>query len=134
MFTDEQRCSVWEQARQDNLSAFRTILTPAVMAETARISGVPLTRTVLNPATLVWLGLKAALQPAANFCRVLLETLNLLRTVGALPRPVKPPAQSPRRSKGRKSRRVRKSKQARKSKRPRRSKRQGRGPRPGWSC
>jgi hypothetical protein len=102
MFTDELRSSVWENVRQRELRAFRSVLPPGAMAEAAQRAGVKLGEGVLNVGTLAWLSLAAALRPGLNFCRILHTTLRLLADMNALP--VAPPA--PRRRGPRRSRRT----------------------------
>jgi transposase len=84
MFTDERRCSVWEQIRQHDLRQFSTILTPQVLSAAAARAQVRVGRTALNVPNLVWLAVSAALRPGMNFCRVLHLTLRLLQEMGRL--------------------------------------------------
>ena len=56
MFTDEQRCTVWEETRQQDLRAFGKLLTPAVFQEAAQAAGVTVGRNPLNWITMGWLG------------------------------------------------------------------------------
>src|SRR3990172_8374158 len=78
MFTDEQRCNVWDQIRQRDLRVFGEILTPALMKEAAQATGVKLGNNALNYANLVWLGIAAALHGAKNFADILVLTFKLL--------------------------------------------------------
>jgi hypothetical protein len=78
MFTDEQRCTVWDQIRQRDLRVFGKILTPALMKEAAQAAGVKLGNNALNQANLVWLGIVAALHGAKNFADILVLTFKLL--------------------------------------------------------
>ena len=87
MFTDEQRGSVWEQIRQHGLRAFGPILSPQVLSRAAQRVGAKPGRGVLNPPTLAWLAVSAALRPGVNFCLVLTCTFGLLSEMGRLPRP-----------------------------------------------
>jgi transposase len=84
VFTDERRCSVWEQIRQRDLRQFSTILTPNVLSEAASRAQVRVGRTALNVPNLAWLAVSAALRPGMNFCRVLHLTLRLLQEMGRL--------------------------------------------------
>ena len=79
MFTDEQRCNVWNEVRQRDLRGFGRILTPALFAEAAKTAGVKLRTTALNQANLVWLGIVAALHGTKNFADILVLTFKLLQ-------------------------------------------------------
>jgi hypothetical protein len=78
MFTDERRCNVWDQIRQQELKAFGKMLTPALMAEAAQAAQVELRHNPLNWANMVWLGLAAALHRSQNFADILVLTFKLL--------------------------------------------------------
>lgn len=78
MFTDEQRRSVWEQIRQQDLRAFARLFTPAVLSQAASQAGVGMGRGPLGLATLAWLALSSALHAGRNFADVLVMTLKLL--------------------------------------------------------
>ena len=78
MFTDERRCNVWDQIRQQDLRVFGKILTPALMKEAAQAAGVKLRNNPLNHANLVWLGIAAALHATKNFADILVLTFKLL--------------------------------------------------------
>jgi len=78
MFTDEHRCDVWEEIRQQGIRAFADKVTPAVLAETAKRTGVGLVKSPLCAANLVWLGIAAALRTMDDFATVLTATLKLL--------------------------------------------------------
>jgi hypothetical protein len=78
MFRDEQRCNIWDQARQHDLRVFGKILTPALMKEAAQAAGVKLGNNPLNHANLVWLGIAAALHTTKNFANLLVLTFKLL--------------------------------------------------------
>ena len=78
MFTDERRCNVWDQVRQQDLRAFGRILTPGVMKEAAQKAGIKLRNTPLNCANMAWLGIVSALQGGKNFANVLVLTFKLL--------------------------------------------------------
>ena len=78
MFTDERRCNVWDQIRQQDLRVFGKILTPALMKEAAQAAGVKLRANPLNHANLVWLGIAAALHGTKNFADILVLTFKLL--------------------------------------------------------
>lgn len=86
MFTDEQRRSVWEQIRQQDLRVFARLLTPAVLASAANRSGVAMGRGPLGLATLAWLALSSALHTTRNFADVLVMTLKLLGDADAFGR------------------------------------------------
>jgi hypothetical protein len=91
MFTDEQRCNVWDQVRQQDLRVFGKKLTPALMQEAAQAAGVKLGNNVLNCANLTWLGIVAALYGAKNFADVLGLSFKLLEDAD-LWKPDGPPA------------------------------------------
>jgi hypothetical protein len=78
MFTDELRCSVWNDIRQRDIRAFSRQLTPAVFAEAAVRAGVKLGHSPLALANLVWLGIAAAIHASKSFACVLTMTLKLL--------------------------------------------------------
>ncbi len=75
MFTDEPRRSVWEQIRQQDLRAFASLLTPAVLCQAATVAGVAMGRGPLELATLAWLAVSSALHTTRNFADVLVMTL-----------------------------------------------------------
>jgi hypothetical protein len=79
MFTDEQRCIVWDQIRQRDFRAFAKRLTPKLLAEAAKRAGLAVGRSPLNVVNLVWLGLAAAVHSSQNFATVLIVALKLLR-------------------------------------------------------
>jgi hypothetical protein len=95
MFTDEQRCNVWDRIRQHDLRAFGKILTPALMKEAAQAAGVKLGNNPLNPANLVWLGISAALHTTKNFADILVLTFKLLEDANQWN--LDPPPSQPRR-------------------------------------
>ena len=78
MFTDERRCDVWEEIRQHGIRSFAKKITPTVMADTAKRTGVKLVKSPLRLANLVWLGVAAALHKTDDFATVLTMTLKLL--------------------------------------------------------
>ena len=78
MFTDEHRFEVWGEIRQHGIRSFSSKVTPAVLAETAKRTGVRLVKSPLCVANLVWLGITAALQTADDFATVLTATLKIL--------------------------------------------------------
>jgi hypothetical protein len=78
MFTDERRYEVWEQIRQHDIRAFCKQVTPAVVAEAAKRSGVALRRSPLCLANLVWLAIAAAMHATEKFAGVLTMTLKIL--------------------------------------------------------
>ena len=55
MFTDERRCEVWDDIRQHDLRAFVKKITPPVLTETAKRTGVELVKSPLYLVNLVWL-------------------------------------------------------------------------------
>jgi hypothetical protein len=71
MFTDERRCTVWEQIRQHGLRAFAKFLPEAVFSEAALRAGVRLGRSALSLPTLAVLGLAAALHRMKSLAEVL---------------------------------------------------------------
>lgn len=79
MFTDERRCEVWETINQQGIRAFAKKITPDVIAETAKRTGVRLVKSPLCLANLMWLGIASALHNTANFATVLTTTLKLLQ-------------------------------------------------------
>jgi len=78
MFTDELRCSVWNDIRQLDIRAFSKQLTPKVLAKAALRAGVKLGKSPLGLANLVWLGIVAAIHGADSFASILKMTLKLL--------------------------------------------------------
>ena len=78
MFTDEHRCEVWHEIRQQDIRAFSKQLTPAVFAEAAKRTGVALVKSPLCLVNLVWLGVSAAVHATDSFATVLTMTLRLL--------------------------------------------------------
>jgi hypothetical protein len=78
MFTDEHRCEVWHDIRQQDIRAFSKQLTPGVLAEAAKRTGVVLVKSPLCLVNLVWLGLSAAMHATDSFATVLTVTLRLL--------------------------------------------------------
>jgi hypothetical protein len=78
MFTDELRCSVWNDIRQQDIRAFSGQLTPATFAKAAVRAGVKLGKSPLGLANMVWLGIVSAIHGAASFACVLTITLKLL--------------------------------------------------------
>jgi hypothetical protein len=78
MFTDERRCTVWDEIRQLGLRAFAKLLPPAVFREAAQAAGVTLRNSPLNWANMVWLGLAAALDTGKSFADILVVTFKLL--------------------------------------------------------
>lgn len=97
MFTDERRCNVWEQVRQRDLRVFGRILTPGLMKEAAQAAGVKLGKNALNQASLVWLGVVAALHKTKNFANILVLTFKLLEDAG-LRKPDRPSPKGKRRA------------------------------------
>jgi hypothetical protein len=100
MFTDEQRRSVWEQIRQQDLRVFARLLTPTVLSQAASRAGVEMGRGPLGLATLAWLAIASALHATRNFADVLAMTLKLLRDADAFGQSGPMPPQ--RRGKGKK--------------------------------
>lgn len=78
MFTDEHRCEVWHEIRQQDIRAFSKQLTPAVFAEAAKRTGVALVKSPLCLVNLVWLGVSVAVHATDSFATVLTMTLRLL--------------------------------------------------------
>jgi hypothetical protein len=78
MFKDEHRYEVWNEIRQHGIRAFSEQLTPEVLAAAAVRTGVKLVKSPLCLASLVWLGISAALRPCLDFATVLQMTLRLL--------------------------------------------------------
>jgi hypothetical protein len=78
MFRDEHRCEVWETIRQQDIRAFSTKVTPAVIAEAAVRTGVELVTSPLCLGNLVWLGIATALHVGRNFASILTMTMQLL--------------------------------------------------------
>ncbi len=102
MFTDEPRRSVWEQIRQQDLRAFASLLTPAVLCQAATVAGVAMGRGPLELATLAWLAVSSALHTTRNFADVLVMTLKLLRDADAFGRTWPAPRKGRGRGKGKK--------------------------------
>src|SRR5208337_2117256 len=78
MFKDEHRYEVWNEIRQHGIRAFSEQLTPEVLADAAVRTGVKLVKSPLCLASLVWLGISAALHAWLDFATVLGQTLRLL--------------------------------------------------------
>ena len=78
MFTDEHRCNVWNEIRQQDIRAFSKQLTPAAFAKAAFRAGVKLGKSPLALANLVWLGIAAAFHGGESFACILTTTLKLL--------------------------------------------------------
>lgn len=78
MFTDEHRCDVWEQIRQQDVRAFAKQITPAVLVETAKRTGVVLVKSPLCLPNLVWLGIACAFHVTESFSSILVATLKIL--------------------------------------------------------
>jgi hypothetical protein len=79
MFKDEHRYDVWNEIGQHDIRAFSRHLTPAVLAEAAKCSGLNLVKSPLCLVNLVWLGIAAALHNTKSFACVLTATLRLLQ-------------------------------------------------------
>jgi hypothetical protein len=78
MFTDELRCNVWDDIRQQDMRAFSGQLTAATFAKAAFRAGVKLGKNPLGLANLVWLGIAAAFHGTMSFACILTTTLKLL--------------------------------------------------------
>src|SRR5271166_2752290 len=78
MFTDELRCNVWNEIRQQDIRAFSKQLTAATFAKAALRAGMKLGKSPLGLANLVWLGIAAAFHGAESFACILTTTLKLL--------------------------------------------------------
>lgn len=78
MFKDERRYAVWNEIRQHGIRSFSAQLTPGVLAAAAARTGVALVKSPLCLASLVWLGVAAALHTGKDFADVLGLTLRLL--------------------------------------------------------
>lgn len=78
MFRDERRSKVWDEIRQHGIQAFAKQITPGVLAEAAKRSGVAIVKSPLNLANLAWLGIAAALHTTIDFASILTTTLRLL--------------------------------------------------------
>lgn len=78
MFTDELRCEVWEEIRQQDIQAFSSKITLAVIAETAQRTGIKLVKSPLCVGNLVWLGIATAMHAGMDFATILTKTLQLL--------------------------------------------------------
>jgi hypothetical protein len=78
MFTDELRCNVWNEIRQQDIRAFSKQLTPATFGKAALRAGVKLGKSPLGLANLVWLGIAAAFHGKESFACILTTTLKLL--------------------------------------------------------
>jgi len=104
MFTDELRCNVWNEIRQQDIRAFSKQLTPATLAKAALRAGVKLGKSPLGLANLVWLGIAAAFHGAESFAGILTTTLKLLEDQQqSAARLDKARKQGKRRSKGKRS-------------------------------
>jgi hypothetical protein len=82
MFTDESRCTIWNQTRQLDLRAFQRFLTPELMRKAAQFAGTALRSCPLNWANMAWLGMAAALHTTKNFADILIFTFKLLDDAG----------------------------------------------------
>jgi hypothetical protein len=78
MFKDEHRYDVWNQIRQHDVRAFSKQLTPGILAEAAKRSGLKLVKSPLCLVNLAWLGIAAALHNTKSFAYILTTTLKLL--------------------------------------------------------
>lgn len=78
MFTDERRCEVWEEIRQQDIRAFASKITPAVIAEAAGRTGMKLVKSPLCVGNLVWLAIATAMHIGVDFATILTKTLQLL--------------------------------------------------------
>jgi hypothetical protein len=78
MFGDERRCDVWEEMRQHGIRTFANKITPGVLADAAKRTGVGLVKSPLCLGNLVWLGIAAALHIKSDFANVLTATLKVL--------------------------------------------------------
>lgn len=78
MFKDERGCEVWEEIRQRDIRAFASKITPAVIAEAGKRTGVVLVKSPLCLGNLVWLGIASALHMGLDFACILTTTLKLL--------------------------------------------------------
>lgn len=78
MFKDERRCGVREEICQRDVRAFANKVTPAVIAEAAKRTGVALAKSPLCLGNLVWLGIASAMHISSDFSSVLTTTLKLL--------------------------------------------------------
>lgn len=78
MFTDEHRCSVWDQIRQHDLRAFAKLLPPELVITAAVQAGIRVGRGPLYVVNLTWLAVAAALHASKSFAEVLTLTLKLL--------------------------------------------------------
>ena len=90
MFTDERRYEVWEEIRQSDLAAFRSLLPDSLLREAGRRASVKVIKCALCGPNLVWLGIVSAVQHALSFASVLSLTVRMLdrngrRIAGALP-------------------------------------------------
>ena len=78
MFTDELRAEVWEDICQRDVRALAGKITPAVLAEAAKRTGVVLVKSPLCLGNLVWLGIACALHMSLDFACILTMTVKLL--------------------------------------------------------
>lgn len=78
MFKDVQRNTVWNEIRQHDLRSFSGQLTPGLLAEAAKRSGLTLGENALNLANLAWLGISCAMYHTYTFAMLLTSTLHLL--------------------------------------------------------
>ena len=85
MFTDDVRCRVWKQVQSRGIRAFAEFLTPAVLAQAARMVGLKISCCPLNLAHMAWLGLALAIDETKSFASVLSVTFKLLVDMGVPP-------------------------------------------------
>lgn len=85
MFRDVDRFDVWHDLRQQGIRAFAKQLTPGILSETAKRTGVKLVKSPLCLVNLVWLGIAAALHRTEAFATVLVATLKLLEDQQVFP-------------------------------------------------
>jgi hypothetical protein len=78
MFTDEHRSTVWNTIRQQDLRAFRSWLSPELLADTARRADIRMGHGPLHVGNLVWLAVASALHVSKNFQDILGFTLKVL--------------------------------------------------------
>jgi Transposase DDE domain len=100
MFKDDTRFEIFQSLRQRDTRAFAHLLTPAIFARVANLTGLRIGNNALNLTHLVWIGIASAWHSTSNFADVLGLTLKILRDSGTWPASAPQPQPRPsRRSK-----------------------------------
>jgi hypothetical protein len=71
MFTDKKRAEVLDEIRRHDQAIFAHLLTPELLVQAARLSGLRIVCSPLNLINLVWLAVCAARNPGLGFAGIL---------------------------------------------------------------